>query len=197
MPRVQASPTVQPPISQPKSVPSLAQQTKAAVKAASLDSADAYVRSSSQWDVFLFEGYNSYRSTQKAMVNQSEGLDQWVRGADIGHAVKRGAIQRTVTSGLRNGWGVVQGKITLSEAGGRMVGDVSSAAVGSGVGAVVAQAAVHGISKVSGNPLVVKFGSMAAGWAANYGTRKVLSSTGVQQAITHQTTQLLQKAGVK
>lgn len=172
------------------------QNDKQAAFAETLARTDMYVSSGSQMIETAALGlFNSYRDTQAAMLNVNNGTRMMANFVNVGSSVKRAVIQRSVTSSAVNGWRLARGKISASEAGGRVVGDVGSTAVSSAVGAVATNVAVWGLARAGVSPLPVMIGGMVAGWAANNLTSRVLVKTGVTGTVVNTTTRTLQSLG--
>ncbi|PKL75722.1 MAG: hypothetical protein CVV27_13905 [Candidatus Melainabacteria bacterium HGW-Melainabacteria-1] len=180
------------PVSTPKTP-----ETKKEALAASLARTDAYVNSTAVIaENAILSIFNSYQDTQSAVGKMNkDGAMVVTDFIDVGGSVKRAAIQRTVTSSMSNGWALVRGKVTLAEAGGRVVGDVSTTAVANGMGALATNVAVWGIAKAGGSSLPVIVGGMVAGWAANNLSHRMMGKFGVTEAITNKTTELLSSVG--
>lgn len=159
-----------------------------------LSRTDIYVNSTAQIaENAILSLFNSYSDTQTAMnTMDKDGALVVTDFTNVGGSIKRAAIQRTVTSSLSNGWQLVRGKVTLAEAGGRVVGDVTASAAANGVGALATNAAVWGLAKAGASSLPVMVGGMVVGWAANNATHRLMGKFGVTAAITDKTTQLLQ-----
>lgn len=171
------------------------QAEKKANFAETLARTDAYVSSSSQLvQNAALSLFNSYQNTAAAMASVNSGRVVTDYTNVLG-SVKRAAVQRTVTSVVGNGWQVVRGKISLAEAGGRVVGDVGTSAVSDAAGAIATNVAVWGLAKAGASSLPVMVGGMVAGWAANNITHRVLGKTGATQAVVNKTTEALQSLG--
>lgn len=174
--------------------PKTQEQKKEAI-ASSLSRTDVYVNSTAQLaENAILSAFNSYSDTQAAMTryNNKDGVQTIQDFTNVGGSVKNAAIQRTVTSSLSNGWAVVRGKVTLAEAGGRVVGDVATSAASNGLGALATNAAVWGIAKAGGSSLPVMVGGMAAGFIVNNVSHRMMGKFGVTQAITNTTTGALE-----
>lgn len=171
------------------------QEEKKAEIATSLARTDAYVNSTAQVaENAILSLFNSYSDTQNAMSTfaNKDGILVVQDFTNVGASVKSAAIQRTVTSSLNNGYQLIRGKVTLAEAGGRVVGDVATSAVSNGLGAVATNVAVWGIAKAGGSSLPVMVGGMAAGWIVNNASHRMMGKLGVTQMITSKTTGALE-----
>lgn len=175
------------------------QTDKAAAIASSLSRTDVYVNSTAQIaENAILSLFNSYSDTQTAMANvDKDGMQTVTDFTNVGGSIQRAAVQRTVTSSLSNGWQLIRGKVTLAEAGGRVVGDVATSAASNGLGAIATNVAVWGIAKAGGSSLPVMVGGMVAGWAVNNVSHRMMGKYGVTSAITDKTTQALQSLSGK
>lgn len=173
----------------------IAKQATETVKASSLSKTDTYISSANLIEGSVVALFGSYQNTTAAMNREVTGsvVTDYL---NVGGSVKRAAINRSVTSAIRNGINVVRGKETLAEAGGNVVGDVSSSAVSSAVSALATNAAVFGLAKLGASSFPVMAGGMVAGFVADKIATKVFVKTGAQAAITDKTTELLDKIGV-
>ena len=126
------------------------------------------------------------------MANNKDGMQTVTDFTNVGGSIQRAAVQRTVTSSFSNGWQLIRGKVTLAEAGGRVVGDVATTAASNGLGAIATNVAVWGIAKAGGSSLPVMVGGMVAGWAVNNASHRMMGKFGVTSAITDKTTSLIQ-----
>jgi len=168
------------------------QTSQPKARAHSLEQADAYVMSTVQTlENGVIGAFSSYQDSKSALARLQEGPGSAANYVSIGGAVKRSALQRTITSGVRNGWELYQGRISASEAGGRIVGDVTTSVVSGGIGALATNAAVWGLSKTSAAPLTVLAVGTVAGWGANMGSNYLLRRHGFTQVISNNTTNLL------
>lgn len=173
----------------------IAKQATETVKANSLSATDTYISSSNLLDGTVVALFGSYQNTTAAMdrdMNSAVVTDY----LNVGGSVKRAAINRSITSAIRNGIQVARGKETWAGAGGNVVGDVSTSAVSSGVSALATNAAVFGLSKLGASSFPVLAGGMIAGFVADKVATKVMVKTGAQAAIINKTTELLEKIGV-
>lgn len=175
-----------------------ASEDKSAAFAASLARADVYVNGAAEVaETAILSLFNSYQDTRGA-VAQTQQTGTLAAGDffKVGGSVKRSALQRVVTSTATNGWQLYRGKITLAEAGGRVVGDVSTAAVAGAAGGLASNLAVYGLTKAGAGSVPVMIGGMVASFAVNNVSRRVLNKIGVTEAIAHTTTQALQAMSV-
>ncbi|PIQ23778.1 hypothetical protein COW36_20580 [bacterium (Candidatus Blackallbacteria) CG17_big_fil_post_rev_8_21_14_2_50_48_46] len=167
----------------------------AATKSNDFSTTDIYIRQSNGLEGAVLGMFNAYVDTKSAMDRQMNGQVVTDYG-NVGASVKRAVIQRAVTSTVRNGWSAFRGKATLAEAGGRVVGDVATSAVSSGVSSVANNVAVFALAKAGASSFPVMVGGMLVGWGASYASQKVMQKTGAQAAIINKTTELLHSAGV-
>lgn len=195
MPRIASSPAVQPvPVGLPSTTKSLAE--KKAAMAESLARTDMYVNST--WNTLEHASlslYNAHVNTQAAMASLNNGSRVVTDYTNVVGSVKRAAIQRTVTSTVGNGWQLFRGKVTLAEAGGRVVGDVTASAATNAASAIATNVAVWGLSKAGVSSFPVMVGGMIAGWGASTLTNRVMQKTGATEFVINQTTQALQSLG--
>lgn len=114
-------------------------------------------------------------------------------------SMKGAAKSQAITSIIRNGIAVAMKKETLSQAGGRVAGDVSVAAIDAGASAVVGNIAMGVAAAVGASSLPV----LLVGMVAGYVTTKILDKKvnykpgGVYEKVVTKTTEALQKLGVK
>lgn len=195
MPRIASNPAVQPaPVGLPSTTKTLAE--KKVAMAESLARTDAYVNST--WNTVEHAGlsaYNAHVNTQIAMQNMNQGGRVVTDYTNVVGSVKRAAIQRTVTSSIGNAWHLFRGNVTLAEAGGRVVGDVTASAASNAASAIATNVAVWGLSKAGVSSFPVMVGGMLAGWGASTLTNRVMQKTGATEYVINQTTAALQSLG--
>lgn len=172
-------------------------EEKKATRAASLARTDVYVHGAAQVaETAVLSLFNSYQDTRGAVAHNQAGTLAAGDFFKVGGSVKRSAIQRAVTSTAKNGWDLYRGKVTLAQAGGRVVGDVSTAAVAGAAGGLASNLAVYGLTKAGVGSVPVMIGGMVASFAVNQASRRALNHLGVTDAIANTTTQALQALGV-
>ncbi|HEY9842087.1 MAG TPA: hypothetical protein V6D23_16600 [Candidatus Obscuribacterales bacterium] len=173
------------PVSAPKS-----QEAKGEALVNALSRTDVYVNSTAQLaENAILSLFNSYNDTQAAMGKMDkDGMQTVTDFTNVGASVKNAVIQRTVTASMSNGLALIRGKVTLAEAGGRVVGDVATTATSNGLGAIATNVAVWGIAKAGGSSLPVMVGGMVAGWAVNNVSHRMMGKFGVTQMIIDKTT---------
>lgn len=173
--------------------------TAAPDRASSLARTDAYVNSSIQGVenglVSLFNTYNDTRAAVAAQQGGPEGLTNVIDFGRMGRSMGWAVVRRGVTSGASNGWAYYKGRISGAEAGGRVVGDVSTSVVASAVGSVATNLAVFGLKRAGASGVPVMIGGLVAGWGVNNLTHRVLRHQGFTQAVTTHATDLFARMG--
>lgn len=137
--------------------------------------------------------WGSYQDSRSALERTQMGVHESGLLTGIGAAAGRSALRRLITSGVRNGIELSQGRLSTAEAGGRVIGDVATSAISGSLGAVASKAVVWGLSKTQAAPLTLLAVGTLSGWGANLGSNYLLRRAGVNQALAERSTQLLQK----
>jgi len=162
-------------------------------KAHTLDRVDSFVNTAGKYEDFILNGVQSVKNNIHIMTDGRVVTDY----TNPLKSMKSSAINKTVTSVVRNGYKVIRKKITLAQAGGNVVGDVSAAAVNGGVSALASDGVIWIMAKAGASSFPVMLGGMIAGQVASTVSNKVIKKTGVQTFITEKTTQMFEKIGHK
>lgn len=162
-------------------------------KAHTLDRVDTFVNTAERFEDHILGGIQSVKNNIH-IINDDKVVTDYTNPLK---SMKSSAINKAVTSVVRNGYKVIRKQITLAQAEGNIVGDVSAAAINGGVSALVSDGVVWVMAKAGASSFPVMLGGMIAGQVAHSVSSKVLKKTGVQTFITAKTTELLEKIGDK
>lgn len=183
-------------IGAPQAPVAAARETQRPAKSVgAFSSVDSFIASTEIVDNALISAVGSYQDSRLAVELSLGGHESGLNGADIARSMGRSMARRALSSTARNGWQVYQGKLSLAQAGGNVVGDVGTSVVSSGVGAVASHLAVFGLSKTGLPTIAVTVGGSIAGWAANNLTHHLIRKTGVTGAISDKATQVFESLG--
>ena len=160
-----------------------------AKSAGAFSSVDAFISSTEIVDNAVISAFGSYQDSRMAVQLGLDGQESVLSGSGIARSMGRSMVRRALSSTARNGWQVYQGRLSMAQAGGNVVGDVGTSVVSSGVGAVASHLAVFGLSKTGLPSIAVTVGGSVAGWAANNLTHHLIRKTGVTGAISAKATQ--------